>query len=268
MMRSAAQPEGRRGRRAWLRRGHRWLGLATIFFVLALSVTGIALNHSSDWKLDRRYVRWDWAVAALGIRVPELTASYVDRGHQVTQLGERAYVDTRELPYEVDSLVGIVVLEPLVVVATTDTIYLLTVDGEFVQRIDLSAELPVLVERIGRVDRRPVLQSGPDHFIGDADVTAFVPWIEADTAIVDWSIRSDPAPDEIEALEDLYRGRSLTVERLLIEIHSGRIVGAAGPLLLDVVAIGFILLGISGVVVWWRGNGKGGYRRRTNGNPE
>ncbi|MDX1499627.1 MAG: hypothetical protein R3176_07005, partial [Woeseiaceae bacterium] len=68
---------------------HRWLGLAAVLFVLLLSVTGIALNHGSDWGLDRRYVSWDWAIAALGVRAPAPAASFADREHRVTQLGGR-----------------------------------------------------------------------------------------------------------------------------------------------------------------------------------
>lgn len=190
----------------------------------------------------------------MGIRAPEPSATFADRGHRVTRLGEKAYVDAIELPYPVESLAGLVVIEPLMVVATSDTIHLLTVDGEFVQRIDLSAELPASVERIGRVDGRPVLQAKSELFIGDADVTAFVPWADADANLVNWSTASDLTDVELANLQELYRGRSLTVERLLIEIHSGRILAAAGPLLLDLVGLVLIVLGISGLFVWRQGS--------------
>lgn len=238
---------------------HRWLGLAAVLFVLLLSVTGIALNHGSDWGLDRHYVGWDWAVAALGIRAPQPAASFADRGHRVTQLGVRAYFDSIEIPYEVESLAGLVVLEPLAVVALPERLLLLTTGGELVEQIDLTAELPVPAVRIGRVEGLPVLESGGTLFIGDAEVTAFRAASARDRDGITWSEPSRPSAAELAVLKDLYRGRGLTVERLLLEIHSGRILGAAGPLLLDVVAVIMIVLGISGIVVWFRG------RRR---NPE
>jgi len=259
MKKPVRQTNGRRGTRSWLRRGHRWLGLAVIIFVLLLSITGIALNHSSEWALDRRYVRWDWAVSALGIHAPEPSSSFADRGHRVTQLGQRAYFDKREIGYEAGSLVGLVLLGPLAVTATADAILLLTEDGELVQRIDLTAELRAPVNRIGRAHGQPVFETMDGLFVADAEVTAFAPWPGGGEADIIWSAASYPEPGEVEFLQELYRGRSLTVERLLIEIHSGRIFARAGPLLLDLVAVGFMVLGISGLGVWR-------WRRRRGGN--
>jgi hypothetical protein len=237
--------------------------LAAVAFVLVLSASGIALNHSSDWRLDRRYVRWDWATSALGIRAPDPTVSYADRGHRVTQLGRRAYFDATEIPHAVESLAGFVMLQQLAVVATADAILLLTEDGEFVEMIDLAAGLPAAVARIGRAGERPVLESGGRLFIGDAEVTAFAPLPGTDEAGITWSTASAPAPAEFEVLKNLYRGRGVTIERLLLEIHSGRIVAGAGPVLLDLVAVGLIVLSLSGVFVWlWGGRGNGRQGRR------
>lgn len=249
--------------RTWLRRSHRWLGIAAALFVLLLSVTGIALNHSSDWRLDRRYVSWDWAIDALGVHTPEPSVSFADNGHRVTQIGERTYFDACEIGSGMESLGGLVMLDTLFAIASGESVILLTADGELVQRFDVSAELPGTIERIGRADGRPVLESGGDYFIGDADATAFDAWPDGAEATVAWSSPSEPSRRRIAVLKEHYRGRGLTVERLLIEIHSGRILAAAAPLVLDVVAAGLILLSISGLYVWMRsrGNGAQGQRR-------
>jgi len=260
MTTSTRKANGSRNLRVWLRRGHRWLGLAAVLFVLLLSVTGFALNHSSDWQLDRRYVTWPWLVSALGIRAPDPSGSFADRRHRATQLGRRAYLDTHEIPAEVDALRGLVVQEPYAVVATPTAALLMTVDGDLIERIDLTADLAGPVQRIGRAKGRTVLEAGGEYYVADSEVTAFLPWQEANDAEVSWSTASDPAPVELAAVQDLYRGRGLTVERLLIEIHSGRIIRAAGPLVLDIVAVGLIILSLSGFVVWLRGYG------RLNGN--
>jgi len=248
--------------RSWLRRCHRWLGIAATLFVLMLSVTGIALNHSTDWRLDRRYVSWNWAIDALGVHAPEPSVSFADNDHRVTQIGERTYFNGREIGSGMESLTGLVWLDPLVAIASGESIILLTADGELVQRFDVSAELPGTIERIGKADGRPVLESGGVYFIGDADATAFDPWPDGAVATVAWSSPSKPSPRQIVALKELYRGRGVTVERFLIEIHSGRILVAAGPLALDLVAAVFILLSISGLFVWLRGRGNGAQGQR------
>lgn len=250
---SRSRSSGQRNSRAWIRRSHRWLGLAAIIFVLELSITGIALNHSSDWALDRRFVPWDWAASAMGIRTPEPSASFADRGHRVTQLGQRIYFDASEVPYETESLIGMVVLETFSVIGTPDTILLLTGDGQWVQRIDLATEMQVPIRRIGRMDGKPVFDTAGGLFVADASITVFAPWRGGAGADVTWSDASDPEAGESDILRALYRGRELTVEHLLLEVHSGRIISRAGPLLLDLVAAGLIILGISGLAVWRRG---------------
>ena len=52
------------------RRNHRFAGGTLVAFVLFLSLTGIALNHSTDLGLDRRYVTWNWLLDAYGMGLP------------------------------------------------------------------------------------------------------------------------------------------------------------------------------------------------------
>jgi hypothetical protein len=246
----------------WLRRAHRWIGLSAIFFVLLLSVTGIALNHSHDWQLDRRYVQWSWLVSALGVSAPNPSASFADRGHRVTLLGQRAYFDSNEISRELDALQGLVTLDGFAIVATREAILLLTLDGDLIEHIDLGSDLPGPIDKIGLADGVPVIDAGGRYFASDADITGFVSGYTGGIANVAWSTASEPSASELTAIEDLYRGRGLTVERLLLEVHSGRIVGALGPLLLDIVAVGLIALSISGLAVWLRGGSRGNGARQ------
>ena len=45
---------------------------------------------------------------------------------------------------------------------------------------------------------------------------------------------------------------SLPLERIVLDLHSGRIFGRYGPLLMDIVALGLILLSLSGVWIYLR----------------
>jgi hypothetical protein len=82
-------------RRRRLRRGHRWVGLSLVIFVLFLSISGITLNHSVDLELDQRYVSWPWLLAAYGLDVPAPAASFADSGqilvHSWLSAGRRPF---------------------------------------------------------------------------------------------------------------------------------------------------------------------------------
>jgi uncharacterized iron-regulated membrane protein len=53
-------------------------------------------------------------------------------------------------------------------------------------------------------------------------------------------------------LQRSYRGIGLSAERVMLDLHSGRILGRAGVYLVDAAAIVFLLLAVSGTWLWAR----------------
>ena len=200
------------------RRVHRWLGTVLVAFVLVLATTGIALNHTSALGLDRQYISWSWLLDAYGMNAPS--------------------------PYA-----GMVSIQSLVVVGDGQRVHLLLDSGELVESIDLSGTLSGDIARIGVANDRAVLQSGDVLYRGDAEVTLFERWTDGNTSEVSWSSATDPETAGLEALQTAWRGEGLTLERVLLDLHSGRIFATAGVVVMDVVAIGMIVLALSGLVL-------------------
>jgi len=236
--------------RVWLRRGHRWVGVVLVLFVLLLAASGIALNHASEWGLDRRHLDWPWRLDAYGIQAPAPTASFADGGLRATLLGERLFLDDAEIAQDVAGLAGIATLDPLVLVGTHDTLYVLTTAGELVEAIDTAAGIPGPIDRVGRDGRRAVVESGGRLYRSDPDVTRLEPWDADQRDGLRWSSATPPGAAELDVLRTLYRGRGLTVERVLADVHSGRIFAKAGTLVMDAVAVFMIVLSLSGFVLW------------------
>ena len=219
-----SRPSAKSNGRSRFRRGHRWVGTVLVAFVLYLAVTGILLNHSNDFGLDRQYIGWSWLLDAYGMGEPEPYAGRVEIG-------------------------------PLAVVGDGRRVHVLLASGELVETIDLAAQLPQAIARLGRAGDIAVLQSGDRLFRSDAELTVFEAWDDGDAAAVSWSpeIAADIAG--LEALQAAWRGQGLTVERVLLDLHSGRIFSLPGRLLLDILAIGMILLSVSGLLLARRRNG-------------
>lgn len=215
---SPTPANGNNGARRWFRRSHRWVGLSLIVFILFLATSGIALNHSGGLELDRRYVGWSWLLDAYGMEKPA--------------------------PYA-----GMVVLAPLVVVADDYRVHVLLESGELVESIDLAATIPGVIERVGRSGDRAIVQSGEKLFRGDEAVTRFEAWDADASSEIAWSTTVLPDTAGLEALDAAWRGRGVTVERLLLDLHSGRILGRAGPLLMDLIAVFLIVLSLSGFIL-------------------
>ena len=90
--------------------------------------------------------------------------------------------------------------------------------------------------------------------------TQLLNWRQAGDASPDpqWVI-SEPAPDGLQqAVTAAYRGGGPSLERLLLELHSGRIFGTIGVLVYDLLALALGFLSISGLILWFRSprNGK------------
>lgn len=262
MSTSNTRADGARRKSSWLRRSHRWLGVGLAVFLLLLAFTGIALNHSDDWRLGNRYVTWSWLLDAYGIRAPEPSASFADNEHYAALLGQRLYFDDHEIADRVDSLTGLIVTNELAFITSFNRAIVLTADGELVENLDLSSYLPGDIERVGRLQDRVVIIASGMMFRSDPEMTKFDAWDNSQTADVVWS-HATPLPQQLKhLLEGQYRGRGVSVERLVADLHSGRFIGNAGQLFMDVIAILLIILSVTGIFLWTRSWGRQNGKKR------
>ena len=252
--------------RQFFRRGHRWLGVFVAVFVLLLALTGIALNHAVGLKLDQRHVSWPWLLDMYGIRMPEPTTSFVDGSFRATQVGDRLFINARDTGQAVDGLSGIVALDPLLLVADARTALVFTTGGERVEAFDLGSKLQGPIVRVGRDGGRAAILSDGELYLSDPEVTVFERATATARADVHWSTESALSVDDIAALEAAYRGQGIALERVLLDLHSGRIFGATGTLFMDIVAVGLILLGLSGLDLFRRRNRRESVGRSRNRN--
>mgnify|MGYP001968757247 FL=1 len=60
-------------------------------------------------------------------------------------------------------------------------------------------------------------------------------------------------PVEINSAVQAYvRSHEITLERMLLDLHSGRLLGNVGQNIMSFAAVLFILLAISGTIIWLR----------------
>jgi uncharacterized iron-regulated membrane protein len=78
----------------------------------------------------------------------------------------------------------------------------------------------------------------------------FTAWHETDELDATWARAITPPRELVKMLQDEYRGSGLSLERVTLDIHSGRILGEWGVYLMDGAAIVFILLAASGIWLW------------------
>jgi len=227
---------------------HRTLGFAATIFVLVLSVTGLLLNHTNDLKLDEIYVENDMLLDWYGIAPEKSLLSYRSASHWLTQIDGRLYLDETEITGDSEKLLGTVMSGDIIIAAYMHSLYLFTQTGELIEKLTVQRGVPAELLGIGLgPEDEIIVRSHDSNYYTNAEMQDWMPYPKV---FSNWST-SDSMPESMEKnILRIYRGKGITLEKLLIDVHSGRILGTAGAFLVDLAAIIFIVLAISGWCVW------------------
>jgi hypothetical protein len=229
---------------------HRYMGVSAALFAVIIAVTGVLLNHTEDFQFDSRHVTNDWLLDWYGIQAPDTLLSFAAHEQHVTLMGERLYLNRKAIDGEFRGLVGAVYLDGLFVAAVSDSILLLTGRGDIVERLRGEDGVPAGILGIG-VDKDGwlVTKNSMGYYQADKDFLRWQPW-EADPQSVQWARPTALDARLAQSLRQHYRGEVLPVERLILDLHSGRFFGSAGLWLFDIAALLLILLSLTGTFIW------------------
>lgn len=229
---------------------HRYIGLSVALLTIILAVTGLMLNHTGRLGLDRQHVTSEWLLDWYGIEVSEILTNYPVEQRNVSLVEDRLYLDELALPGHYDFLVGVVPFDNLIVIAADRKLIIVTSEGEIVERIGEAEGLPAEPLAIGRLgNNRLALRTAEAIYLTDADFSAWQTSNHASKGIV-WSNHSNLPAQLVQDLRHSFRQSTLPVERVVLDLHSGRILGSFGVYLMDAAAILLIILAASGSLIW------------------
>jgi uncharacterized iron-regulated membrane protein len=233
-----------------LRALHRWLGIVSAVFLLLLCVTGLALNHASRLGLSNRFLAPDWLLAAYGFRSPEFGPSYTADGHWITLVNGRLFLNGTEVSgVALESLAGAAALADELVAVSNDELVMLSRSGDVLERYRVDAMLPGAVERVALQQNSLLLFSAGETFAYDG---AGLPATDSSGAEPEW-VAPMELPVSLRANIELgYRGPGLSAERVLADLHSGRLFGLSGVVVMDVTAFALCVLAVSGLLLFFR----------------
>lgn len=244
-----------RGRRHALRRWHRYTGGVASVFLVVLAFSGFVINHVDDLGLADTQLTWRPLLQWYGLaqKTGPVIAFQVDGkpiawADGMIRLGQsRGGLD---IPFASEP-VGVVSAEPLIVVAAEREMLLLSGDGSVVERLQ-SENLPGDIARLGQSDGMIyTLASGRLYRTN----SSFLGWKAAASTIrpgdIDWSIPAALTGRALRQWQEGYQGEGLPLERVLLDIHSGRFWGN-GRWLSDLAAVAILFLILSGLINWRR----------------
>ena len=233
-----------------LRLLHRYGGLAAALLVIVVSATGMLLNHTETLHLANKRVQSAWLMSWYGLKPPPLQTYRVNDLY-VTQAGQRLYLNSTRLDGAFDRLCGATSVHDLIIVSADSRLALLQSDGTLVEVLESVHGIPRNICRIGVYNQQLVVDTATGQWLADSTLSQWE-LLEAGDRLINWSLPGKLPFRLHTALLDEQRGEGLSLEQLILDIHSGQIIGMAGPWVSDAFAIMFIVLALSGVWMWFK----------------
>ena len=241
-----------------LKRWHGRMGVLAASFVLLLAFTGLCLNHVSSWGFDTKALRSPGLLALYGMAEVGTVVSYPLADAYISESNGQLFYQAKAIEGCEGSLVGALELgsktAPLIIVACEQELLLFSPTFQLIEKVGAAFGLPVAVQRIGLVDDELLIDTSSGLYFADLNTLSWTAVEEGDTPRSrQWSEVAQ-APEALRlALAETIDREDITYERLLLDIHSGRILGEWGIYLVDAMALLFMLLAISGLVLWRKG---------------
>ena len=229
---------------------HRRVGMTGAVFFVFLITTGLMLNHTGALGLGKRYVETQWLLDLYHISAPEPPVAFSAGEHFVSRLGDRLYLDTKELPERAERLIGGLKVGDTLLIAIPGKLLVVSPTAELIERIDSADGVPAGMKRIGlTASGQLVIRAAHGDYLADLEK---LDWRKTKTADVGWATPVTLPPELEEKLMQAYRGGGLPLERVILDLHSGRIVGQWGVYVVDGAALLFLALVITGLWMWMK----------------
>ncbi len=218
--------------------------------MIVLAVTGMLLNHTGEIGLDTKHVSSPALLDWYGIQAPDNIRAFAAGSLSIAELDGQWYINNARLAYIEGTLTGAVAYRDMVLASSATQLVLLTTTGELLEPLGRPAGIAGDIQAVGTDNAGlPVLRTRQGDFRSDADL---LQWSRAPLADVRWAMPATLDEADRASLAQAWRGNGLPLERVVLDLHSGRILGPWGVYLMDAAAILFLVLAVSGVWLWSR----------------
>ena len=212
-----------------------------------LAITGVLLNHSPAAGLNKKILGSAWLLDWYGFETASLSGFLVGE-KWLNHPGERAlFLDTEPVANCNPPLLSGVAIPEFLLALCTDELVILTSSGELVEKINLSNGLPKDTTNLGYFHNKILIESNSQILSLDLETLEILP---SKAKIKQWQT-SKPLPSEIKVkLNQNSQLPGISLETLILDLHSGRFFGSIGVLFFDFIGLLTCFLAITGLWSW------------------
>lgn len=186
-----------------------------------------------------------------GLKAPNKVISFNSGTQHVTQIEQGLYLDELEIGNVDETLIGVLKKGQLFILAFANKLILFSEGGEKIESIEAHHDLPVPILKVGYDQNKICLRSEKDYYF-DLDALSFQA-IENPIA-PKWSDSAVMPKHLKDKLFENFQGH-ISLQKLILDLHSGKVLGALSVYFLDLVGIACLILTTSGLWLYFKRNG-------------
>lgn len=230
-----------------VRRWHGLVGAAIVFFLIYLLVSGLVINHVEILKLDKREVSYPWLTRWYGIHVADPTQGYLLGKSYFFWDDDKWVLDDKLLPGSAGQPVGAVEVRGINYVATATSLHLYQSDGQLRNKVEKQSLPAYPILALGKMGNHVMVQTPAAVFASVDGLN----WEKSNSTEMTLSSLQDlPADVKRRSADILTPG--IPLQRILLDMHSGRIFGRYAIWVMDIASLVLFGLGLSGFWLYWR----------------
>lgn len=223
---------------------HRQAGLFVALLAVILSITGLLLQHTDTFGFGRYYLRSPWLLSWYNTPAPDIKAIYLKQ-HEIVQVDDALLLNGTVIGQSNGQLWGATHNGETLLIGSGSKLFWLTPEAELIDLIDTPTHSP----------------QGLAHQQANFQLKTEQGWFSLGSELEHWTPNPTVNAAPLAQLHSLTIQQvalpsnlpvGVTVERLLLDLHSGRFFGAIGILLMDLAALALVLLAFTGLWVWLR----------------
>lgn len=224
-----------------LRKIHTYVGLGSFMILCWLAISGLFLNHTDGLKLSTKFT--DNAAVLSLYNIPNLVFSQGVQinGQWIFAADNNIYAQNSGLLIANKPFTSALLKGNITVVASGYELLFFTNSGEYIDNLVFEQE----ILKIGLNKTQLIVQGKTGNLAVNENYTEVSRHNNRET--VKWQLPKK-LPDRLKY--SVSKTKTISLERLLLDAHSGRILGIFGVYFMDFMAILLIFMGISGVLIW------------------
>jgi len=221
--------------------------LSVMVVLVFLSFTGILLNHSPAAGLSKRILSSEWLLDWYGFETVALSGFKVGK-QWISHPGHRElYIDGQPVAACAPPLLSAARTDSFLIALCKDELVILSFNGELVEKINMLSGLPEYTTNMKYFNNTLFIQSHNKILSLDPDTLKVKP---SELIIESWPLPSSLPSTIIEKLKQNSQLPGISLETVILDLHSGRFFGGAGVLFVDFMGLLTVFLAMTGTYVW------------------